>query len=174
MGFLDSALGSLLSATTGGAQQPPIAQALGTLLEQHGGIGGLVNQLSQGGLAGQVGSWIGTGQNQAVTGAEIAQALGSGSVGRIAQQLGINPQDAGSLLAQVLPHLIDHMTPGGQMPGRGPGAAIRGTDQRRVGDCDAVVALAGLPGSAMFDKQPYELYSWTQSIDHAKSRDQGR
>lgn len=116
MGFLDAALGSLLSASSGSAQQAPIAQALGTLLQQHGGIGGLVNQLSQGGLAGQVGSWIGTGQNQAVTGAEIAQALGSGSIGHIAQQLGINPQDAGTLLAQVVPHLIDHMTPGGQLP----------------------------------------------------------
>ncbi len=116
MGFLDTALGSLLSASSGTGQQAPIAQALGTLLQQHGGIGGLVNQLSQGGLAGQVSSWIGTGQNQAVTGAEIAQALGSGSIGHIAQQLGINPQDAGNLLAQVVPHLIDHMTPAGQLP----------------------------------------------------------
>ncbi|HMD72756.1 MAG TPA: YidB family protein [Steroidobacteraceae bacterium] len=116
MGFLDTALGSLLSATSAPAQQAPIAQALGTLLQQHGGIGGLVNQLSQGGLAGQVSSWIGTGQNQAVTGTEIAQALGSGSIGHIAQQLGINPQEAGNLLAQVVPHLIDHMTPGGQLP----------------------------------------------------------
>ncbi len=117
MGFLDAALGSLLSANNSGvAGQPPIAQALETLLQQHGGVGGLVNQLSQGGLASQVGSWIGTGQNQSVTGAEIAQALGSGSIGRIAQQLGINPQEAGTLLAQVVPHLIDHMTPGGQMP----------------------------------------------------------
>jgi uncharacterized protein YidB (DUF937 family) len=116
MGFLESALGGLLSPTTGNAQQAPIAQALGTLLQQHGGIGGLVNQLSQGGLASQVSSWIGTGQNQSVTGAEIAQALGSGSIGHVAQQLGINPQDAGNLLAQVVPHLIDHMTPGGQLP----------------------------------------------------------
>src|SRR5271166_6360254 len=116
MGFLDTALGSLLSATSAPAQQAPIAQALETLLQQHGGVGGLVNQLSQGGLASQVGSWIGTGQNQSVTGAEIAQALGSGSIGRIAQQLGINPQQAGTLLAQVVPHLIDHMTPGGQIP----------------------------------------------------------
>jgi uncharacterized protein YidB (DUF937 family) len=116
MGFFDAALGSLLSPSSGPSVQPPIAQALETLLQQHGGIGGLVNQLSQGGLAGQVSSWIGTGQNQTVTGAEIAQALGSGSIGHIAQQLGINPQEAGALLAQVVPHLIDHLTPGGQLP----------------------------------------------------------
>jgi len=116
MGFLDSAIGGLLgqSGTAGGTA--PMAQALESLLQQHGGIGGLVTQLSQGGLAGEVASWIGTGPNQAVSGGQIAQALGGTSVGRIAQQLGINPQEAGNLLAQVVPHLIDHMTPGGQMP----------------------------------------------------------
>jgi uncharacterized protein YidB (DUF937 family) len=123
MGLFDAALGSLFSTPgTGTAAQPPIAQALETLLQQHGGLGGLVSQLSQGGLANEVSSWIGSGPNQGVSGPQIAQALGSGSVGRIAQQLGINPQEAGNLLAQVLPHLVDHMTPGGQLPTNAAGA----------------------------------------------------
>lgn len=114
MGFLDAALGSLLSPPQGG--QSPVTQVLGNLLQQHGGIGGLVTQLTQGGLGSQVGSWIGSGQNAAVTGGQITQALGGGSIARIAQELGVDPQQAGNLLAQVLPHLIDHMTPGGQLP----------------------------------------------------------
>lgn len=113
MGFLDSAIGGLLGSSPSGAS---MEQALGALLQQHGGIGGLVNQLSQGGLASQVSSWIGNGQNQAVTATEITQALGSGSVGAIAQKLGISPQQAGELLSRALPHLIDHFTPGGQLP----------------------------------------------------------
>jgi uncharacterized protein YidB (DUF937 family) len=123
MGLFDAALGSLF-ATPGAAStaQPPIAQALESLLQQHGGLGGLVTQLSQGGLANEVGSWIGNGPNQGVSGPQIAQALGSGTVGRIAQQLGVNPQEAGALLAQVVPHLVDHMTPGGQVPANGAAA----------------------------------------------------
>ncbi len=123
MGFLDAAIGELLgSANTGTANAgaattgAPLEQALGALLQQHGGIGGLVNQLSQGGLATQVASWIGSGQNQAVTANEITQALGSTSVGAIAQKLGINAQEVSTILAQAVPHLINHMTPGGQLP----------------------------------------------------------
>ncbi len=121
MGLLDAALGSLFSTPGAGAGtgQPPIAQALESLLQQHGGLGGLVTQLSQGGLANEVGSWIGNGPNQSVSGPQITQALGGGPVGRIAQQLGLDPQAAGNLLAQVLPHLVDHMTPGGQLPANG-------------------------------------------------------
>jgi uncharacterized protein YidB (DUF937 family) len=113
MGFLDSALGSLMGGNAGAGS---MEQAVAALLQQHGGIGGLVTQLTQGGLGTQVASWIGNGQNQAVTATEITQALGSGSVGALAQKLGINPQEAGELLAKALPHLVDHLTPGGQLP----------------------------------------------------------
>ncbi len=127
MGFLDNALGSLMGAAGAGAAPADMQQALGALLEQHGGIGGLVTQLTQGGLGTQVASWIGNGQNQSVTAAEITQALGSGSIGHLAERFGIDPQQAGALLAQALPHLIDHLTPGGQLPanaGQVPSAEV--------------------------------------------------
>jgi uncharacterized protein YidB (DUF937 family) len=112
MGFLDSALGSLMGGNGGASAE----QVLATLLQQHGGIGGLVGQLSQGGLGAQVASWVGNGQNLTVTATEITQALGSGPVAALAQKVGINPQEAGELLAKAIPHLVDHMTPGGQLP----------------------------------------------------------
>ena len=119
MGLLDSVLGAVMNnGATGGATANPsqITQALEGLIQQHGGIGGLVEQLSQGGLAQHVQSWIGTGNNLPVNAEQIIAALGGGKVGQIAQQLGINPQQAGSLLAQVLPHIINHVTPDGQLP----------------------------------------------------------
>lgn len=116
MGLLDAALGSLFAPGAAASAQSPITQALGALLQQHGGIGGLVTQLSQGGLAGQVSSWVGAGPNQPVSGAQVTNALGGGSVAAVAQKLGINPQEAENLLSQILPHLVDHMTPGGQLP----------------------------------------------------------
>ena len=111
MGLLDSALGSLLSPAQGGGQSQ-VTQVLGNLLQQHG----LVTQLSQGGLGSQVSSWIGNGQNQPVSASQITQALGGGTIARIAQELGLDPQQAGNIVAQVLPHLIDHLTPAGQLP----------------------------------------------------------
>jgi uncharacterized protein YidB (DUF937 family) len=121
MGLLDSALSALTNSAGGaGGMQGQVTQVLGTLLQQHGGLGGLVTQLSQGGLANEVASWIGTGQNAPVRGAQIANALGQGSIAQIAQQLGVDPAQAGAMVAQVLPHLIDHLSPNGQLPGNAP------------------------------------------------------
>lgn len=119
MGLLDGALGAILNSGASGGGTPPMAQALENLLQQHGGIAGLVQQLSQGGLAEHVQSWVGTGANLPVSAGQITQALGSGRVAQVAQQLGIDPQQAGGLLAQVLPHVIDHFTPNGQLPAGG-------------------------------------------------------
>jgi uncharacterized protein YidB (DUF937 family) len=116
MGFLDSVLGSVMGNTTSGGANSPMTQVLQGLLQQHGGLGGLVGQLSQGGLAQQVQSWVGPGQNVAVTAEQVIAALGHGKVGEIAQQLGVDHQQAGGLLAQVLPQLINHLTPTGQLP----------------------------------------------------------
>jgi len=119
MGLLDGALGALMNSGSGNGAASPVAQALQDLMQQHGGIGGLVQKLSQGGLAQQVQSWIGTGANLPVNAGQISQALGNNQVTQIAQQLGVDPQHAGGLLAQVLPHLIDHFTPNGQLPAAG-------------------------------------------------------
>ena len=82
-------------------------------------MAGLVEQLAQGGLAEHVQSWVGNGQNLPVSGEQIAQALGGANVGALAQQLGIDPQQAGTMLSQVLPHIINHFTPNGQLPPAG-------------------------------------------------------
>ncbi len=117
MGVLDGLLGGLMGGGTGTAQQgqsPLVLMAL-QLVQQNGGLPGIISKLQNGGLAQQVGSWVGTGQNMPVSGSQLQEVLGSGSIGQIAQQLGMSHGDASSGLAQVLPQLIDHLTPGGQV-----------------------------------------------------------
>lgn len=116
MSLLDNALSALSGAGSGSGGLQRLAPILEGLLQQHGGLSGLVAQLTRGGLAEQAQSWVGTGANIPVSGAQITQALGSNQVTQIAQQMGIDTHQAGSLLAQVLPHLIDHLTPQGQVP----------------------------------------------------------
>jgi len=115
MGLLDGLLSGVLG---GGAQQAPsplVAMAL-QLIQQNGGLPGIISKLQQGGLADQVGSWVSTGANQTVTGSQLQEVLGTGSIGQVAQQLGLSHADASSGLAQVLPKIIDHLTPSGQLP----------------------------------------------------------
>lgn len=137
MGLLDSVLGAVLGR---GQQQAPVAGAGGLgsiigmiannpqilstitgMLSNDGGLGGLVGKFQQAGLGDAMGSWIGTGENQAVTGDQIGGALGGDVLAGLAKQMGVNSGDAGGILAQVLPELINKMTPTGQAPAGGLG-----------------------------------------------------
>jgi len=113
MGILDSLLGSLTGGSAQG-QNPLVAAAL-QVIQQNGGLPGIISKFQQGGYASQVGSWVGTGANMPITGNQLQEVLGSGSIGQIAQQLGLSHGDASSGLAQMLPQLIDRMTPSGQV-----------------------------------------------------------
>ena len=115
MGLLDGLLGGVLGA---GAQQMPnplVATAL-QVIQQNGGLPGIISKFQHGGLADHVGSWLGTGANLPITGSQLQEVLGTGAIGQIAQQLGLSHSDASGGLAQVLPQLIDRLTPTGQVP----------------------------------------------------------
>ncbi len=119
MGLLDS----VLSAVSGQAQQQGgMAEVLGGLLSNSseiGGLGGLAEKFNQAGLGSVVSSWIGHGENLPISGDQIANVLGSGTLANIASQLGIDPAMASGQLAQMLPGLIDKLTPHGTLPAGG-------------------------------------------------------
>jgi uncharacterized protein YidB (DUF937 family) len=85
------------------------------LINQHGGLGGLVEKLKSGGLADAVSSWVSTGQNQPVSGDELNSAVGPEAIGKIAEKLGVPKEQATALLAQYLPLVIDKLTPKGRV-----------------------------------------------------------
>jgi uncharacterized protein YidB (DUF937 family) len=118
MGLFDQLAGSLLGGLTGGAggQQSPLLGAALQMLEGQGGLQGLLNQLTSGGLGTQVASWVSPGDNHPVTADQITQALGSDKVKELAAQAGLPVDQAAGGLAQILPQLIDHLTPQGQVP----------------------------------------------------------
>jgi len=114
MGILDSMLGSLMGGTAAQGQSPLLTAAL-QIIQQNGGLPGIISKFQQGGYGSQMGSWVGTGANVPITGSQLQEVLGSGAIGQIAQQLGLSHGDASSGLAQVLPQIIDKMTPTGQV-----------------------------------------------------------
>jgi len=125
MGLLDSVLGMAQQAlsgqaTEGGASPDLLQAALGMLNSDApgGGIGGLVQAFQQGGLGNVVQSWIGTGQNLPISPEQLQSVLGGegGPLAQIAGKLGMNPADVAGHLSQLLPQLVDHATPDGQMP----------------------------------------------------------
>jgi len=119
MGLLDGLLGNLMTGSqAAGSQQPqsPLVQMALQIIQQNGGLPGIISKFQNGGMGAQVGSWVGTGANTPITGSQLQEVLGSGSIGEIAQQLGLSHGDASSGLAQVMPQIIDKLTPTGQVP----------------------------------------------------------
>ena len=115
MGLLDGLLENVLGI---GAQQSQgsMLQVALQVLEQNGGLPGIISKFEHGGMADHVSSWVGTGANMPITGAQLQEILGSGSIGEIAQRLGLSHADASSGLAQVIPQVIDKLMPTGQIP----------------------------------------------------------
>jgi uncharacterized protein YidB (DUF937 family) len=83
---------------------------------QPGGLQGLVQSFHNNGLGSLVSSWVSTGQNLPISADQIHQALGSSQVQALATKAGISPDAAGSAIAQLLPTLVDKLTPSGQVP----------------------------------------------------------
>lgn len=107
-------------------QQGGLPQVLGNLLSNNsevGGLGGLVEKFQQAGMGDVIQSWIGHGENLPVSADQIASVLGSGTLGNIANQLGVDPSQVSGQLAQVLPGLVDKLTPAGTAPEGGLGQA---------------------------------------------------
>ena len=115
MGILDGLLGNVFGGA-GQQQQSPLMQIALQLLQQNGGVAGVLDKFRQGGYADQAASWQSTGENQPISGTALQEVLGSGAIGQIAQQLGMSHGDAAGGLAQMLPQLIDKMTPNGEIP----------------------------------------------------------
>ncbi len=156
MGLLDSVLGaalgggqqqgglaSILGSMLGGGQQGGSDQQSGGGLNSqlinaaigmlgndggHGGLGGLAAKFQQAGLGDAMGSWVGSGDNHAVSGDQITSALGNDTISDLASKLGMSQGDAAGQLSQILPGLINHLTPHGQAPegGLGSGGDLMG------------------------------------------------
>jgi uncharacterized protein YidB (DUF937 family) len=80
------------------------------------GLAGLAQQFDKQGLGHLMQSWIGTGENKSISPTQMEQALGAEQVQRFAQQTGMPGNDVTNVLAQLLPQLIDKVTPQGHVP----------------------------------------------------------
>ena len=140
MGYLDDALASAKNAVPGGDISKPLMIAAGLLLASKmfghkpapaapapsdaqdeaggllGGLGGLLDKFKNAGHGQVVDSWVGKGPNQPVTPTQVQQSLGSTTISDLARQAGMSEDDLMAQLAQVMPDLVDKLTPQGRMP----------------------------------------------------------
>lgn len=143
MGLLDGILGNVLGGVLGGAtsgygQQQQTNNPLGSildrlgggsgigkmaflalafqLLQRSGGISGLLDKLRNSGLGQHADSWVSSGHNLPVSPDQLRDAVGPDILGQLASHFGMTQEQASSGLAQVLPELVNQMTPAGDVP----------------------------------------------------------
>jgi len=121
MGLLDEVLSM---AGTTASEQPQHASAVNAILgyinsPQVGGLAGLQQMFQQGGLGNIINSWIGTGQNLPISASQLQNVLHSDTLQQAAQKVGMDPSQLTGMMSGLLPHLIDKMTPNGQVPDAG-------------------------------------------------------
>ena len=137
MGLLDTVIGAL-GQSQGGTSSGGQADLIGSIVSMLGqggqaggqggqggalgglgGIGGLIGlvaRMQQSGLGDVAKSWIGTGDNHPISPDQLGGVLGQDTVSTMAQQLGLNQGDLLSQLSQMLPQVVDKLTPQGQIP----------------------------------------------------------
>jgi uncharacterized protein YidB (DUF937 family) len=147
MSLLTDVLNSMLSKNAennapvqGQGQADVLVNAALDLLERAGGVEGVVRKFQNSGLGDLVASWVGTGQNKGVTPDQITQALGQDNVEVIAQQANLPTAQGGDILSELLPVLIDRLTPEGRVP-----------DQEQLVNLGKTL-LGGLSASGLFSE----------------------
>jgi len=116
MGILDNLENEAVTKALGSCSNPMASGLLQMIQNQPGGLQGLVQSFHDKGLGAVATSWVGSGPNSPISADQIHQVLGSDQVKALAAKCGISPDIASGAIAQILPGIIDKLTPNGQVP----------------------------------------------------------
>ena len=113
-------------ASSGRGQEPGRAAAgggLGDILGQalgggrgSGGLSEIIAGFQRAGFGNEARSWVSTGQNLPVPPEALEQVFGRGGIGEIARRAGLSEQDTTRGLSQLMPEVVDRVTPDGELP----------------------------------------------------------
>jgi uncharacterized protein YidB (DUF937 family) len=107
------------AAGAGGGIGDVLGQVLGGGTRSMGagsGLGGLLEQLQRSGFGEQADSWVGRGANKPISPDAMSQIFGQDGLEQISRQAGISQDEASRGLSQLLPEVVDRVTPDGEVP----------------------------------------------------------
>ncbi|TFZ02545.1 DUF937 domain-containing protein [Ramlibacter henchirensis] len=121
-GGLGGILGGALGGSMGGGLRGRNAMLALLLplalqwIQRNGGIGNVLQRTRQRGYSNQASSWVGTGENEALPPQAVDEVFGRDEIARMSQQLGVGEQEVSEGLADILPEVVDKLSPEGQLP----------------------------------------------------------
>lgn len=126
MGILEDVAGAVLGGggRNSGVSNDQVGALIKSVLESlggegnDGGVDGLNRRFQQSGAGDIFSSWVGTGSNRSIGPEILSQILKGHPIEQAPQRAGIGGAAGAAILAQLLPVLIDKLTPNGQVPAR--------------------------------------------------------
>lgn len=113
MGLLDGIAGQVLGSMLGGNDKSLLGKIAMELINKNGGLSGILEKFSQGGLGELAASWVGQGQNQSLSESQVSSVFGDDMVSEVAEKFGVDSSILTGQIAQYLPELVNQATPSG-------------------------------------------------------------
>lgn len=112
---------SLNPAPGGGGLGDVLGQVLGGALGggsagSGGGLGDILAQLQRAGYGEQADSWVGRGENKPIPPEAMPDIFGRDGLSEIARRAGVTEDEASRGLSELLPEVVDRVTPEGEVP----------------------------------------------------------
>ena len=95
------------------APPAPAPAAGGSVLS---GLNDIIGKLTASGQVGPVNSWVGNGANQPINPNDLGGALGQQVLQQLSAKTGLSQDQLLQGLSQVLPKLVNNLTPNGTLP----------------------------------------------------------
>lgn len=97
-------------------QMKGFVEGIQSFVSQQGGLSGLKDKFEQQGAGSLLQSWISTGPNLPVSSEQLQKVMGNQFLQDTAKKMGIDPTTAAQKMTQMLPLLIDKLSPHGSLP----------------------------------------------------------
>jgi len=85
-------------------------------VQRNGGVGAVLERFRQKGFGQQADSWVSTEPNQALKAEEVDEVVGGEEMSRLSRQLGVSEEEVARGYAEILPEMVDQLSPEGQIP----------------------------------------------------------
>jgi outer membrane protein OmpA-like peptidoglycan-associated protein/uncharacterized protein YidB (DUF937 family) len=142
--MFDVLLKELAKRLSLGERAPGLLGMLLSLIfdEKRGGFAGFIDRFRAKGLGDTLTSWLGNGENKSLSVAQLENVLGTQVIAQMASRLDLAPSAVGTALGQLLPTVIDKLSPDGRLP---VGLALPDSAKAYLGNFGDFAQTAVLP-----------------------------
>jgi uncharacterized protein YidB (DUF937 family) len=85
-------------------------------VQNNGGLGAVLKRVQQKGYGTQARSWLEPGDNQPLDEQAVERIVGGEDIAQMAQRLGVPREQVAQAFAEIMPELVDKLTPEGDLP----------------------------------------------------------